>query len=107
MLDLLFTIYLRNVSYDPTVQAKVCQFAETRLDQIQTDFSHKGLHSTPKPLTGIWYENLAKNFKSEKKVYRAWRKSKPHNKILNSDMTYACLVSENKHWVLIGFKPLK
>jgi hypothetical protein len=74
----------------------VCGFAELRLSEIHTDWSHKGLNRV------FWYwptfnqaaENLARGQQDEIQVYNDWSKSASHSANLKGDWTESCLVSD-------------
>ncbi len=83
-----------------------CAFADIRLKEIQTDWSHKGffVHAKEQFTTGVrgtFHENLAMRFYDEPSVYRAWQASPRHNQNLQATSTRQCLRSSNGFWVLI------
>lgn len=88
-----------------TQQDLVCSYAEKRLIEVQTDWSHNGFYKEKKPISGLWRENLARGFTSTSSVYTAWSKSPTHNANLIATSTYSCLRSANKHWILITWRP--
>lgn len=115
---ILILFFIPSVSLAYTEHPLICAFAEARLQQIQTDFSHSNFfgrttlikaydkigHTRANWLPkGMWRENLARNFSTEEAVLEAWKKSPTHNANLLAPKDYSCLRSENGHWVLITF----
>ncbi len=83
----------------------VCLFAEQRLAEVQTDWSHAGFFKAKKPMGGKWRENLARKFYSQERVYQAWMNSPSHRENLLASSTESCLRTANGHWVLITWEP--
>lgn len=100
----------------------VCKVAEIRLEQIKSEWSHKGFldkeanrsvrikayndlgHTWENYLPkGMWRENLARGFTDRKKVYDAWQKSPTHRANLEATSTYSCLRFSDGYWVLIMY----
>lgn len=92
-----------------TVKKEACEFAKIRAKEANTTFSHAAFFKRKKQLdkTGYyWYENLAQNYKTNKEVIEAWKKSKTHRKILLDNMQYACTARYGKTWALAGMEKI-
>lgn len=99
--------------FSMAAQPDVCTFAELRLKEVQTDWSHAGFYRMAAPLQkatstkGTWRENLARNFNDEASVYEAWKRSPSHNANLVATSSASCLRHANGYWVLITWSPLR
>lgn len=82
----------------------VCAFAEQRLAEVQTEWSHAGFYRAKKPIAGQWRENLARRYQTEAQVFKAWEASPTHNENLMATSTEQCLRSANGYWVLIKWQ---
>lgn len=87
------------------VSPKVCKIAERRLKETKILWDHVGFQQAinSSDLGGRWYENLARGFKTNKGVVKAWKKSPSHNAILLSKMRYMCVKQDSGYVVLMGF----
>lgn len=90
------------------INQNVCNFAEQRLVEVQSDWSHNKFLKRENDIRqpGSWYENLGKNSNKPVIIFNLWKKSPKHNKVLLSDMKYICIKESNGYWVLEGWKPL-
>lgn len=81
-----------------------CLFAKKRLKEVKKDWSHDGFYLSVDRSVGVWHENLARNFSTDKKAVEGWIQSESHRKNLLSDMTSMCVKKSGKYWVMIGLK---
>ena len=83
-----------------------CKYAQTRLIETKTDWSHsKFLTERSNRLGGTWVENLARTA-NETNVLDAWINSPTHKQMLLADIKYGCIANQDGYWVFIGWKPL-
>jgi uncharacterized protein YkwD len=80
---------------------RLCEFADSRIYQLSTDWSHDGFYADTEYVKDFaeYGENLARN-DATKDVLNAWLNSAPHKELLRSDFKYGCLVCRNKFCVL-------
>jgi len=95
-------------NYPPYLNSdKLCQVAEKRLNEVDTDWSHNGFYDEVS-ICGdelcTLGENLAKNYVSEKEILAAWLNSHLHKDNLVDDFEYTCIRSDGRLVVQIfGF----
>jgi uncharacterized protein YkwD len=87
------------------ISPKVCKIADRRLKETKVLWDHVGFQEAinSSGMYGTWHENLARGFKTNGGVVRAWKKSPTHNAILLSKMRYICVRQDKGYVVLMGF----
>lgn len=110
MITLYFALYLLRTANGlpmPVMDDSLaCKFADVRLTEIQTNFSHQGFtyHSNHDFRFNFWHEDLAQGFNgNEKLVFQAWENSPTHKQQLLSNMTGVCFKEVNNYWVMDGY----
>lgn len=88
------------------VDQKLCSYADKRLNQILTDFSHKGFEASSAEELGVTGfrrigENLSMGFIENRAVLVAWLNSKSHRENLEESYTHSCLKCLNNYCVQI------
>lgn len=105
--DILFTLVNAWRSENGYLEYKIsptaCTFAQTRVKEIQTDFSHDGLYVHAKELPSGSYisENLSEGFNYAYETMDAWVKSPTHLDNLKKDYTHSCIKCEKGYCVHI------
>lgn len=88
-----------------TINPILCGFADQRVDEIQTDFSHKGyllISENKIHKAGGFYrtgENIARDFFNANDVFRSWLSSPTHRENLDENFTESCIRCENNYCV--------
>lgn len=91
------------------VDQTVCWYAEQRLVETKTDFTHRQFYTekySRKP--GIWYENLGRikgkyYLFNVTQIVKDWKESKPHRKNLLVKMDSMCIRTDGNNFVFIGY----
>lgn len=87
-----------------------CNFAQTRAQEITTNFSHDGFNqrvsskTLPYPPYHLIVENLAR-VGSYKDVVNLWINSSGHNANLSADVSFACVGDVDDFYAYEGWKP--
>ena len=86
-------------NYQPYISdQQLCKLASIRLDELKTDFSHKGFYSHLKDFSYQTIgENLANDQSSEQEVLDGWIASKEHLENLERDYTHSCIQTRGKY----------
>lgn len=111
-----FNLYRKEHNLNPVKHSDLlCPFAEERVREIQTDWSHKGFRAEVDNFTNAhreidWIgENLAKEYDDAKAVFVAWDNSPTHKEnLINPEYSIVCFTVDNRHIVqMLGgfFKP--
>jgi uncharacterized protein YkwD len=82
----------------------LCDVADIRIKEIQTNFSHDGLFShrwCDEKLTCTISENIAAYSPSVNETLQGWLNSPPHRKALESDYSHSCIRTQNGYSVQI------
>lgn len=88
----------------------VCAFAQVRVREISSDFSHNGFNSRmgsgtlPYPSFSYAAENIA-DVSSFEAALDIWKNSPTHNQNLLSDSPYACVAGIGRYFVLLIWTP--
>lgn len=81
----------------------LCYIANTRVKEIQTDWSHNGFWvHVPEMFRHGYYmigENLARGFSSSESMLNAWLSSDTHRINLENNYTHSCVVCSNNYCV--------
>lgn len=92
------------------IYSPLCQFSQTRLEQIKNDWSHNGydqaaeqgqLFSLDCPNCSRVGENLAKDYPDEEAVLQAWLASDYHRNNLEGDWDWGCAASSGNFAVFL------
>ena len=87
----------------------LCRLAETRADQIHTDWSHdqfQGEIDRISGMGGVFYENLARTFEAKDVVW-GWSMSQMGHReaMLVPTMKYGCVAESGDHYAFEGYIP--
>lgn len=112
MLLILINIFRMQHNVAPIyLNTATCAFAQTRLVEVEQNFSHAGFYARVPELRREayrWDENLAKNFPTPISVLYGWENSPTHRANLLDTSTYGCVASDGKYWVLeMEYHPYK
>lgn len=81
---------------------KVCAFAEKRIVETRTEWSHAGFYNHLQEFTYTKLgENIIKGYASEKATLQAWLASPSHRKNLTDAYRFSCLRCEGNRCVQI------
>lgn len=89
------------------VSTTTCNIAESRLNEVQIDFSHKSFY-TSELAPGYNFENLAVIPIKDDPIsgiswtLEAWKNSPLHNLNLLEEMDSMCVRTDGRYWVFIG-----
>jgi uncharacterized protein YkwD len=89
---------------------EVCNFAQTRAQEISTGFNHEGFNNRVNSKTLPYksfsevVENIAQN-SNYKEVLNSWLNSPPHTANLEKDVPFGCVAILNSFYVYEGLKP--
>lgn len=85
-----------------TVDSKLCDYADSRVKEIQNDFDHQKFVDMEKSdnFTTL-SENASKNTNTEKQTLDAWLASHTHRSALEDQYTHSCLRCESNYCVQI------
>lgn len=90
--------------------SKTCAFAETRANEITSNFSHAGFdkrvadRSLPYPGYSLVTENLAMT-SDYKRVVQMWIDSPGHRDNMLQDTPYVCVAQKGNYYAYEGWKP--
>lgn len=91
-------------------ESNTCGFAQTRANEITSDFSHAGFtnrlnsHSLPYPSYTLVNENLAMD-SNQSDVVNLWIHSPEHEANLTANTPYGCVEGSGNYYVYEGWKP--
>ena len=80
---------------------KLCEIANIRVQEIQTDFSHDKFLTRFQHSPYVITENLVRHFPFEPDMLKAWIESPGHLTALKTSYTYACIACSNDNCVQI------
>lgn len=79
----------------------LCSIAQTRLQEIQQEFSHKQFIAARFCQNCTLSENLSRGYNSDQLVLDQWLASPSHSEILHRNYTHSCIKIDNIHVVQI------
>lgn len=83
------------------VSEELCQIANVRINEIQSDFSHERFISRYKNRTTSISENLGKDAYTEDSLLNAWIDSASHLEILKMNYSKSCISTSGTYAVQI------
>ena len=92
-------------NFQPYIRSdKLCDYAQQRLMEVKTDWSHGDFLSSPPSFcppgsSCLWGENLARGFTNESSALSSWLTSPTHRENLEDSFKYSCIVTRDTYAV--------
>lgn len=85
-------------TYKPS--ESLCTIANSRLNEIDGDWSHEGFYKYARE-DSVISENLSQNFFAMEDAFQAWLDSPTHRENLEKDYTHSCLTCDGNRCVQV------
>lgn len=99
-------IWKTSQNSEPYIEdSRLCKLAETRLIEIEKNFSHRDFDKHSRDFFNASLgENLSTGYSSEKETFDAWLASPTHKENLDKDYSHSCIRCNNNKCVQIFAK---
>ena len=90
----------KEAGYTYSKSAILCEYADIRVEQIKTDWSHSGFKAISDS-RGFYRlgENLSNNLDTEYVILQSWLNSPTHKANLDENFTHSCIRCEDNYCV--------